>query len=94
MKSPYKIIKVGMQLIPEHRLIAEEALDRQLTNEETIHHIDFNKKNNNIDNLCLFSNKKSHSHWHRQFNQFGWTRPLADIIDRGRITNQLIQTFK
>lgn len=34
-----------------HRLIAEKKLGRKLIKGEIVHHIDGNKKNNNIDNL-------------------------------------------
>ena len=39
--------------IPKHRLVMAEYLDRNLTPEETVHHIDGNKSNNDISNLQL-----------------------------------------
>jgi hypothetical protein len=83
----YVLIKVGIQWIPEHRLVTEEAIGRQLTHQEVIHHKDFNKRNNSPSNLVLFKTQKEHAHWHRQFNQFGLTRPLIRIIEEKSILN-------
>jgi len=40
-----------------HRLIIEKNLKRLLTKDEYVHHIDFNKKNNDITNLFLCDRK-------------------------------------
>jgi hypothetical protein len=39
----------------EHRLIAEELLDRPLKEGEEVHHLDENKTNNSPDNLLVLS---------------------------------------
>lgn len=48
----------------EHRLVMESSVGRYLTKEEVVHHIDFNKQNNNINNLMLFKNDKEHRQYH------------------------------
>lgn len=48
----------------EHRLIVENKLGRQLSNDETIHHIDFIKDNNDISNLYLFKTSWEHTKYH------------------------------
>lgn len=83
----YVLIRVGLQFIPEHRLVAEEILGRQLTREEVIHHIDHNRQNNHPNNLALFENQKAHSHFHTQIKQFGETRTLLREIEKRRIIN-------
>lgn len=49
----------------EHRYIMEQYLGRILAPEETIHHEDGNKKNNNINNLTLFKTKSDHNRYHK-----------------------------
>jgi len=48
----------------EHRLVMEKHLGRYLTKEEVVHHIDFNRENNNINNLHLFPNHSEHINYH------------------------------
>jgi len=51
--------------ILEHRLIMEKSLGRKLSSTEIVHHIDGNKKNNNIDNLMLCKDRKEHNRIHK-----------------------------
>jgi len=51
--------------VREHRLVMEKHLGRHLTKEEVIHHIDGNKKNNDIKNLMLFINHSEHMRYER-----------------------------
>lgn len=39
----------------QHRVIMEKHLGRPLTKDEIIHHIDYNKKNNDISNLMVMT---------------------------------------
>jgi len=41
----------------EHRLIIENNIKRYLKRSEIVHHIDFNRKNNDISNLYLYKNR-------------------------------------
>ena len=47
-----------------HRLVMAEYLQRPLREEEVVHHIDKNIKNNNIENLMLFASEGEHSSYH------------------------------
>ena len=49
----------------EHRIVAERMLGRPLKPGEVVHHIDFNKRNNDPSNLMVFENQKKHMEWHR-----------------------------
>lgn len=44
-----------------HRLIVEKKLNRYLTPEEVVHHIDGNPLNNSIENLQLFATHGEHT---------------------------------
>ena len=84
----YVFVNVNGRWIREHIFVVETFLNRSLKEEECIHHIDFNKYNNDISNLCLMTNKE-HSHWHRQYKQFGMTRPLRRFIENNIIQVKL-----
>jgi len=90
-ETGYILIKVGTQWKEEHRLVIENILGRLLEHNEVIHHIDFNKTNNNPNNLALFESQQAHAHWHRQFRQFGWTQPLTKQI-KVRVCNLKVVT--
>ena len=57
----------------EHRVVVEEHIGRKLEPDECIHHINFNKLNNNIDNLWI-CNRKTHNKAHASVNK------LIDIL--------------
>jgi len=63
-----------------HRLVMEKKIGRFLTKDEYIHLIDFNKKNNNIDNLFL-CDKKTHLRIHSNIHKI-----LIDLIQKQIIT--------
>ncbi len=50
--------------IREHRVVIEGHLGRYLTKEEIVHHIDFDKSNNKLENLHLFKNRCEHIKYH------------------------------
>ena len=66
--------------ILEHRMVVENYIKRGLINPETVHHIDFNKLNNDIDNLMLFSSGKAHSAFHIKLIRFGMTNTIRRQI--------------
>ena len=41
--------------VPEHIILVEKSIKRELFDNETVHHIDHNSLNNNIDNLKLMT---------------------------------------
>lgn len=55
--------------ILEHRYVIECKIGRYLTETEVVHHIDFDKSNNNPDNLMLFENQSEHIKYHAKLNK-------------------------
>ena len=47
----------------EHRYIASQILQRKLRNQEIVHHINGNRTDNEVSNLCVMNNEK-HEHFH------------------------------
>lgn len=66
--------------IPRHRLILENELGRELTNEEIVHHIDHNHFNNNPDNLEVMSSMAEHFS-HHQTKKYGKEFNIQELID-------------
>lgn len=60
----YNTIVVNGKHVLEHRVIMEQHLGRNLEQWELVHHIDRNKKNNNISNLELQKGGKEHIRHH------------------------------
>jgi len=51
------------------RKIMEQKLERKLNSTEIIHHLDHNRKNNEPDNLHLFSSHTPHILYHRMLRR-------------------------
>lgn len=49
-----------------HRLVMENKLGRYLVGDETVHHIDENKANNDPENLQLFETNSAHVAYHNE----------------------------
>lgn len=71
-KTTYKMIKapddhIGRVnkngWIEEHRYLAQKALNRELAQNEIVHHIDGNATNNHLNNLCVLD-WQLHSRYH------------------------------
>ena len=52
-------------IVYEHILVAEEkVLNRPISKEEVVHHVDKNRSNNNPENLMVFATKADHTAYH------------------------------
>lgn len=54
----------------EHRAIAKQILGRKLQGSEVVHHIDGNKRNNEIDNLIILPSQSEHAKLHVRERRF------------------------
>jgi hypothetical protein len=53
----------------EQRKVMSDFLKRPLTIGEQVHHIDGNKQNNKLNNLCLLRSVREHTTLHHQMNK-------------------------
>jgi hypothetical protein len=63
-KDGYLLVSEKGVLTYAHRVIMEKKLNRKLSFDETIHHIDGNRSNNNIENLLLISRSEHSKQYH------------------------------
>ena len=63
--------------VREHREVMERYLQRPLTSEEHVHHIDFDKTNNQIENLYLFPTIHHHMLYHGYIKTHSYISPDA-----------------
>ena len=64
----------------DHILVAEEMLGRYLKPDEVVHHIDFNKLNNDPENLFIFKDASNH-----QKVKASLFKLISHLIDKGII---------
>lgn len=73
-----------------HRLVAEEALGRELETFEEVHHIDHNGLNNSKDNLVIVG-RKYHSELHRREEILKYNRTSSSLAARVEAMNCFLQ---
>lgn len=69
MSNEYKIKYSNGKNKLEHRVIVEEKLGRKLLKNESVHHINGDKRDNRIENLVVM-NKAEHHSLHMKGNTF------------------------
>ncbi|MDF1498512.1 MAG: HNH endonuclease [Patescibacteria group bacterium] len=79
----YAIIKTENGWIERARVVAEKKLGRKLKKEEIIHHINYIKNDDRVENLYLFKNGKEHRQYHganRQLKIIGMNKLLLSNL--------------
>ena len=73
-----------------YQSVMAKHLGRLLTKDEVVHHIDFNRNHNTIDNLFLFENEKAHALYHGYIRSHDYIHP-QEFLDN--IYSQYLVTF-
>lgn len=55
----------------DHRLAAEAAIGRQLADREQVHHINFRKRDNRVENLAVLPSRSDHARAHKYMEYIG-----------------------
>jgi len=71
-------LKLGDEYV--HRIIMSKHLNRELDSEEYVHHIDFDKLNNDINNLFLFPSDNLHIFYHGYIKDSDYILPEDYLI--------------
>ena len=66
----------------KHRIIMEEHIGRELNDDEIVHHIDGNKRNNDLSNLQIMS-RSEHAKVHAK--KLDRCRPILQLSDNGTV---------
>lgn len=66
---PYSVMRNHQGYVIENRLIMAQHLGRPLTEEEVVHHKNFVRNDNRIENLELFKNDAEHLAYHRELKK-------------------------
>ena len=64
----YKAFSIDGRTVLEHVMVAEKSLGRKLMRNEVVHHKDFNRLNNSIENLEVMT-RGEHSRIHRMYEK-------------------------
>lgn len=67
----YKVIRLNGKTIKVHRLIMEEQINRPLSPDEIVHHINGNKLDNRIENLEIMTTAEHTAEHHRRGDILG-----------------------
>lgn len=79
-KSGYFANRIRDRWVRQHRLVAAQALGRELTPSEVVHHCDEDKHNNRPDNLWVFPGQSDHSRYHKTGTIHPDTLKLSEFV--------------
>lgn len=76
----------------EHRAIAEQVLGHEIPPIHEVHHINFNRQDNRLENLCIL-NENDHRHYHNWHRWMLKHKPEVTLCD-SFLRNKLRTKFK
>jgi HNH endonuclease len=78
IEQGYRFVSVNGKKRAEHRVLMERKLDRQLDRNEIVHHIDWDRFNNDAENLTVVS-RSEHMRLHKKGQKpRRWTQAEED----------------
>lgn len=81
LPTGYIKLKIDGRLIFEHSYIVSKFIGRELLPEEVVHHLNFLRSDNRIQNLMLFPNQKEHQRFHYKIKRGGYTQNILREIE-------------
>ncbi len=84
----YFVIKTEDGIQEYHRWLMEQKIGRRLNSNETVHHIDFNKLNNDVNNLLLCTISEHMSIHAKHSNNFDEYNKTHEPWNKGRKTGR------
>lgn len=76
----YVLLTINGEMIREHRYVMGNYIGRELDENEYVHHIDFDKTNNDIDNLFLFDSDSLHQLYHGYIGKHIYISPEEYLV--------------
>lgn len=77
--SGYKIYTINYEHIPEHHLVMEQHLGRDLTSEESVHHKNGDRLDNRLENLELWSRYQPSGQ--RVVDKVVWAKEILSLYE-------------
>lgn len=85
----YIMLYINGVLIREHRYVMEQYLNRKLSSDEYVHHINFIKTDNEVGNLFLFESDSQHMLYHAYINKNKYISPDSFLMEYRDTINKI-----
>lgn len=79
IQNGYIMLRFGNRVIAEHRYVMEKHLGRELTEDESVHHLNGVRSQNNIENLELWSTRQPKGQ--RVKDKVAWAKDILALYE-------------